>query len=58
MLSAYVITGFEQNQIITAQIQSALDWNLDLAVPNVQLNWVLEESGTGYTLIPDTIPGK
>ena len=56
VISAYVIAGFVENQIIKAQIQSPLDWSLDLAVPGIQLNWVLTESAAGYKLIPDTIP--
>ena len=52
-LSAYVVTGFVENQILKAQIQSSLVWSLDLAKPNIQLNWVLEESGAGYTLVPE-----
>ena len=52
-LAAYVVTGFVENQILKAQIQSSLDWSLDLVKPNIQLNWVLEESGAGYKLVPE-----
>ena len=52
-LSAYVVTGFIKNQIIKAQIQSSLDWSLDLAKPNIPLYWSLEESSQGYKLVED-----
>ncbi|KAJ3574110.1 hypothetical protein NP233_g1985 [Leucocoprinus birnbaumii] len=53
VLSAYVATGYQESQIIKAQIQSGLDWGKDLSRP-MPLNWRLEESGAGFTLVEDS----
>jgi len=53
ILSAYVITGFVQNQIITAQIQSDLNWDKDLTDPSLHLIWRLTESEEGFELVED-----
>ena len=55
-LSAYVIAGYEKNQIIEAQIQGGLNWSLDLTKFGIQNSWILEESREGYTLLPDSPP--
>jgi hypothetical protein len=56
VLSAYVVTGFQQNQIIKTQIQGSINFNLsknlNLADPSINLNWSLEQSPEGYKLVP------
>ncbi|KIM38477.1 hypothetical protein M413DRAFT_12700 [Hebeloma cylindrosporum] len=54
ILSAYVASGYKQTQIIKAQIQSDLDWSKNLTNPSLHLDWRLEESGEGFTLVEDS----
>jgi len=53
ILSAYVVTGYQQTQIIKTQIQSKLNWEKDLTDPSLHLYWRLEENALGYELVED-----
>ncbi|KAM6500032.1 hypothetical protein JOM56_003046 [Amanita muscaria] len=57
ILSAYVVTGsWQKGKVIQHHIHSKLDWNLDLNWLPKHTNWILEESGAGYTLEIDDPP--
>ncbi|KAG6856211.1 hypothetical protein H0H87_006547 [Tephrocybe sp. NHM501043] len=53
ILSAYVVTGYQENQILKAQIRGGLDWAKDLADNRIDKNWLLTESNDGFHLIRD-----
>jgi hypothetical protein len=53
MLAAYVASGYQETQIIRAQIQSDLKWEKNLTDPGLHLYWRLEESALGYELVDD-----
>lgn len=56
ILSACIVTGSWQNgKVVEGQIEGRLDWNLDLTSPPKHTNWILEESGAGYTLEIDDL---
>ncbi|KAG6816339.1 hypothetical protein H0H87_006888 [Tephrocybe sp. NHM501043] len=53
ILSAYVVSGFTQNQILTAQIQDDLNWHKNVGDNRTPTNWLLTEDQNGFHLIED-----
>ncbi|KAG6816338.1 hypothetical protein H0H87_006887 [Tephrocybe sp. NHM501043] len=53
ILSAYVVSGFEKNQILTSQIQDNLNWHKDIGDSRTPTNWLLTEDPNGFHLVED-----
>ena len=53
ILSAYIASGYQADQILKTQMQGKIEWELNLEDPSAHLSWVLEQTQDGFILVKD-----